>query len=50
MGEGAILAAGAVAAKDKESFGIYGGIPAKKIGDREKVLKYEFNGEHIPFY
>ncbi len=34
IGDGAIIAAGAVVTKDVESFGIYGGIPAKKIKKR----------------
>lgn len=50
VGEGSILAAGAVAVKDLEPFGIYGGIPAKKIGERSQNLKYEFDGAHLPFY
>lgn len=50
IGEGAIIAAGAVVTKDVEPFTIYGGIPAKKIGERNKDLTYEFDGECIPFY
>ena len=48
--EGAVVAAGAVITKDCQPFCIYGGIPAKKIGDREKNLQYEFDGERLPFY
>lgn len=48
--DGAILAAGAVATKNLEEFSIYAGIPAKKIGNRNKELDYEFNGEFIPFF
>jgi chloramphenicol O-acetyltransferase type B len=34
IGQGSIIAAGSVVTKDVESFSLYGGIPAKKIGDR----------------
>lgn len=50
IGEGAVIAAGAVVTKDVEPFTIAGGIPAKKIGERNKNLIYCFNGKHIPFY
>lgn len=35
IGKGAVVAAGAVVTKDIPDFEIWGGIPAKKIGDRE---------------
>ncbi len=35
IGEGSIVAAGAVVTKDIEPYSIVGGIPAKKIGDRK---------------
>ena len=50
IGEGAVIAAGAVVTHDLEPYGIYGGVPAKKIGDRNKHLVYEFTGMHLPFY
>lgn|GEM_PF-588862 len=50
IGEGCIIAAGAVVTRDLEAFGIYGGVPAKKIGIRNRNLIYEFNGEHLSFY
>ena len=34
IGDGAIIAAGAVVTKDIEPYAIYGGVPAKKIGTR----------------
>lgn len=49
IGEGAVIAAGAVVTKDIEPFSIVAGIPAKKIGNREKNLKYEFKGENAHF-
>lgn len=50
IGEGAVLAAGAIATKNLDSFGIYAGCPAKKISERNKKLKYVFNGNYRPFY
>lgn len=50
IGEGAVVAAGAVVTKDCEPYGIYGGIPAKKIGTRPTGLEYEFTGEHYNFW
>lgn len=50
VGEGAVLASGALAAKDLDEYAIYVGIPAKKIADRNRDLKYEFQGDYIPFY
>lgn len=42
VGEGAVVAAGAVVSKDVEPYSIVGGIPAKKIGERkERNLAYE---------
>ena len=43
IGEGAVVAAGAVVTKDVEPFTIVGGVPAKKIGDRNQDLNYELN-------
>lgn len=40
IGEGAVIAAGAVVTDDVEPFSIVGGIPAKKIGERNKNLSY----------
>jgi acetyltransferase-like isoleucine patch superfamily enzyme len=36
IGKGSIIAAGSIVTKDVEAYSIYGGIPAKKIGDRFK--------------
>ncbi|TWT72939.1 acyltransferase [Allorhodopirellula solitaria] len=43
IGEGAVVAAGAVVTKNVESFTIVAGVPAKKIGDRERALDYRLN-------
>ena len=50
IGEGAVVAAGAVVTKDVEPYTLVGGIPAKKIGERNRNLCYEFDGNPIPFY
>jgi acetyltransferase-like isoleucine patch superfamily enzyme len=49
IGEGAVVAAGAVVTKDIEPFAIYGGIPAKKIGERNPDLIYTFDGSRLKF-
>jgi acetyltransferase-like isoleucine patch superfamily enzyme len=43
LGEGAVVAAGAVVAKDVEPYKIVAGIPAKVIGERPRELVYECN-------
>ena len=50
IGEGAVVAAGAVVTKSIEPYTIVAGVPAKKIGERNKNLKYEMTGEYVPFY
>lgn len=50
VGEGAVLGAGAIATKDLEAYAICVGIPAKKVGERNKALKYEFDGSFLPFF
>lgn len=50
IGEGAVVAAGAVVTKDVEPYSLVGGVPAKKIGERPRNLKYEFKGKPLPFY
>ena len=40
IGEGAVVAAGAVVTKDVEPYTIVGGVPAKKIGERNNNLDY----------
>ena len=46
IGEGAVIAAGAVVTKDADAYGVYAGIPAKKIGERTSELQYHFDGKH----
>lgn len=47
--EGAVIAAGAVVTKNCDSYSVYGGIPAKKINERNRELQYSFNGDHYWF-
>ena len=41
IGEGAVVAAGAVVTKDVEPYAIVAGNPARKIGERDNSLNYE---------
>lgn len=49
VGEGCVLCAGAVCTRDCKPYGIYGGIPAKRIGERNHNLQYEFDGTRMMF-
>lgn len=49
IGEGAVVAAGAVVTKDVPPFSIVAGVPAKIIGERNKDLRYELHGGNLPF-
>lgn len=49
IGEGAIVAAGAVVTKDVPAFNIVAGIPAQVIGKRNNELIYEFDGSFLSF-
>jgi acetyltransferase-like isoleucine patch superfamily enzyme len=49
--KGVVLASRAVATKECEAYGIYAGLPAKRIGERNHYLKYELPGkQHWHFY
>jgi acetyltransferase-like isoleucine patch superfamily enzyme len=51
VGEGAVVATKACVTKDCESFGVYGGLPAKRISERTRDLRYELSGKpHWHFY
>ena len=45
IGEGAVVASGAVVTKDVEPYSVVGGIPAKKIGKRNPNLNYSAYGK-----
>jgi acetyltransferase-like isoleucine patch superfamily enzyme len=45
IGEGAVVAAGAVVTKDVDPYTIVGGIPAKQIGIRQRSLNYKCRWE-----
>ena len=49
IGEGAIISAGAVITKNVEPFSIMAGVPAKKIGERNKSLQYNPSKPFLPF-
>lgn len=48
IGEGAVVASGAVVAKDVAPFTIVGGLPAKEIGRRTENLTYQLD-KGLPF-
>lgn len=50
IGEGAVCCAGSVVTKDVEPYVVVAGIPAKKVGERPRVLEYEFSGKSCSFY
>ena len=41
IGKGAVIASGAVVTNDVQPYAIVGGVPAKKIGERSKDLRYQ---------
>jgi acetyltransferase-like isoleucine patch superfamily enzyme len=45
IGEGAVVAAGAVVTKDVPPFAVVGGVPAKVIGERSHDLRYQLGGK-----
>jgi acetyltransferase-like isoleucine patch superfamily enzyme len=49
IGDGAVVAAGAVVAKDVPAFAIVAGVPAKTIGERRRDLNYTLNYQRFFF-
>jgi len=45
MGEGVVLASRAVAVKDCAPFGVYAGVPAVRISERNHDLRYKLDGK-----
>lgn len=50
IGEGAVCCAGSVVTKDVAPYDVVAGIPAKKIGERPRDLRYSFKGKASRFY
>lgn len=50
IGEGAVLCAGCIVTKDVEPYAVVAGIPAKKISERPRDLRYEFKGPQMRLY
>lgn len=44
IGEGTVVAAGAVVKGTLEPYSLYGGVPAKKLADRPSELDYQLSG------
>lgn len=49
VGEGAVIAAGAVVTKDVPPYTLVAGVPAKPVGKRPENLRYVFNGRGMHF-
>jgi len=50
IGKGSVVAAGSVVTKDVPCFSIVAGIPARKIGERNKNLQYKLEPNPFPFH
>lgn len=50
VGEGTVLASGAIATENLEPYGVYAGIPAKRISERNQNLDYETCHGYWHFY
>lgn len=50
IGVGTVLCAGCVVTKDVESYAVVAGIPARKIGERPRDLRYAFDGNTQRLY
>lgn len=50
VGRGTVISCGAVVSKNCDNYGIYAGIPAKKMRERNHDLKYILGDEYWHFY
>ena len=50
IGEGSVCCAGCVVTKDVEPYTVVAGIPAKKVNERPRDLRYEFTGRAVRLY
>ena len=50
IGEGAVCCAGCVVTKDVEPYTVVAGIPARKVNERPRDLRYEFTGKAVRLY
>ena len=50
IGEGAVCCAGCVVTKDVEPYAVVAGIPAKKVNERPRDLRYIFDGKSNRLY
>jgi acetyltransferase-like isoleucine patch superfamily enzyme len=49
VAEGCVVGAAAVVTEDTEPYGIYAGIPARRIGERIRELRYVPGSRYMPF-
>ena len=50
IGEGAVCCASCVVTKDVEPYAVVAGIPARKVNERPRDLRYEFKGRTVRLY
>ena len=50
IGEGAVVAAGAVVTRDVPPYAIVAGIPARVVGERPRELDYDLNTQAAPWF
>lgn len=50
VGEGALVCGGAVVTKNVDDYSVVGGVPAKRIGERNANLLYHFDGSSCWFF